>query len=294
MTRSKASQRPAWTPLGGDWWDWQPLAEAAPTTRLFWLALYSSHQAKRCLPGLWHGGLAVMADVARLELAQVEGALSELLELRLVEHDPVAKVARLVELPDRLDRPNGDQIIGWWGRWRKIPQCTVRDSHVETLRWLCGDFTQYGQQCWDETFATVPRPLRVPLAVAPNGHRDPHGGGHRRGHGEGQGVRGSYGGDIVGRGQGVPDGVGHSPGEGEVISSLLPDSGSHRSSREISNSPGSSVIEDPTVAAEVDASWESWERRCGDPVDLAHESVRRYGPRAAVQDGPSASSERFK
>lgn len=286
MTRPKASQREAWTPLGAGWWDWQPLAAASPTSRLLWLALYASAPARRCPPGLWHGGTAVMAETSRLELGAVEQALSELVELRLVEGDPGTRVVRLTALPDRCDRPaNGDQIRSWWTRWRTLPVCTVRDSHVETLRWLVGSFTAHHEAAWAETFATVPPPLRVPARL-PHGHGAPHGGGHRDGHG----VPTAQSGGIVKSGHGVPHGGGHRQGEGEgILRSSLPDSGS-RSSREITTST-------PPITSDTVAGWEAFERRRGSTesaVDLAHEGVRRFGPRASVQEGPSASAERFK
>lgn len=286
MTRPKASQREAWTPLGAAWWDWQPLAQASPCARLLWLALYTSAPARRCPPGLWQGGPAVMAEVANLELDQVELALAHLIDLRLVEYDPGTRVARLTVLPDRCDRPaNGDQIRSWWTRWRTLPQCTVRDSHAATLQALVGTFTRHHQEAWDATFATAPAPLRVP-ARPPVGHGAPHGGGHRDGHG----APSSQVSEMPGSGHRVPHGGGHRQGEGEGSSSLPedPDSGS-RSSREISRAQGGG---DPLTAA----GWEAFERRRGDdPAQpLARGALDRFGPRHGVPEGPSASSSRYK
>lgn len=284
MTRPKSSQREAWTPLGASWWDWAPLAQASANARLLWLALYTSAPARRCPPGLWQGGCAVMAEVSHLDLGVVEVALAELQALRLVECDPTTRVVRLVVLPDQLDRPaNGDQIRSWWTRWRTLPACTVRDSHVETLRALVGRFTEHHTVAWGDTFGTVPTPLRVP-ARAPLGHGGPHGGGHRDGHGAGHGVPTLHGPDIAGSGHGAPHGGGHRQGEGEGSSSSDLRSGSHpRSSREITTS-------DPTVTA----AWESFERHFGgEEVNLVEQGLRRYGPRGALL--PEApSSERFK
>lgn len=280
MTRPKtAGQREAWTPLGIGWWDWAPLAQASPAARLLWLALYTSAPARRCPPGLWHGGPAVMAEASRLPLEQVEASLAELQALHLVEYDPGARVARLLVLPDRLDRPaNGNGIKAWWRCWRGLPACTVRDSHVETLRELVGHFTPNHQKVWDETFGGLPTPLRIPARL-------PSGNGPGNGPGNGTSNRygnGSNGTDIVRDGNGSRNGSGNRQGEGEGNSSIPDPRSRSRSSREITTS-------DPTVTA----AWESFERHFGGEVDMVEQGLRRYGPRGALP--PEApGSERFK
>lgn len=275
-------EREAWTPLGIGWWDWAPLAQASPCARLLWLALYSSAPARRCPPGLWQGGPAVMAEASRLSLEQVEASLAELQALRLVEYDDGTRVARLTVLPDRLDRPpNGNAIKAWWRCWRGVPACTVRDSHVETLRDLVSHFTADHAKKWDETFGTLPTPLRIPArpssANGP-GNGPPNGPGNRRGNGSNPP-------DISRNGNGSRNGSGNRQGEGEGNSSIPDPRSRSRSSREITTS-------DPTVTA----AWESFERHFGgeaEAVDLVEQGLRRYGPRGALP--PEApSSERFK
>lgn len=272
--RGRKVPNDAWTALGIGWWDWVPLAQASPVARLLWLALYSSAPARRCPPGLWAGGPAVMAEASRLPLEDVTRALAELVELRLVEYDDGARVARLLVLPDELDRPdNGNGVKAWWRMFRSVPACTVRDSHVATLRELVGHFTADHQTKWDETFGTLPTPLRIP-ARTPSGTNGP-GNGSRNG---------SNHRDIAG----VRNGPGNGSGNGreeEEGSSSIPDPGSRsRSSREITTS-------DPLVAA----GWEAFERRRGAAaVDLVDEGLRRFGPRSSAPEYPTASSERFK
>jgi hypothetical protein len=277
VTRPTKAQREAWTPLGIGWWDWAPLAQASPCARLLWLALYSSAPARRCPPGLWAGGPAVMAEASRLQLDQVAEALAELRELRLVEYDDGARVGRLLVLPDRLDRPaNGNGIKAWWRMFRGVPACTVRDSHAETLRELVGHFTPNHQKVWDETFGTLPTPLRVPARL-PSSNGSPNGSGNRSGNGSDRC-------DIAENRNGSDNGSRNRQGEGEGSSSI-PDPGSRsRSSREITTS-------DPLVAA----GWEAFERRRGAAaVDLVDEGLRRFGPRSSAPEYPTASSERFK
>ncbi len=86
----------------------------------------------------------------------VVAALGELEQLGAVEYDPDPRVARLLELPDRLARPhNGNGIRGWWRCWRNMPRCSVANRHVVTLRWLVGPMTKDHAKAWAATFGTL-------------------------------------------------------------------------------------------------------------------------------------------
>ena len=125
----------AFTRLGSSLWDWEPWTDLAPLPRVLWLALYTSAEAKRHVPGLWHGGIPSMADAARLPPDDVIDALDKLLQRELVEYDAKLRVLRLCELPDAGEYPsNGKVILGWWTKFRTVPQCPVHDSHVKLLR----------------------------------------------------------------------------------------------------------------------------------------------------------------
>jgi hypothetical protein len=161
----------AFTRLGSSLWDWEPWTDLAAPARILWLALYTSAEAKRHVPGLWHGGIPTMADAARMAPDDVIAALDRLLERDLVEYDPKFRVLRLCELPDPGERPsNGKVILGWWTRFGTVPACPVRDSHVKTLAWICHEgsklsgkeFTPDHVTAWERTFGTivVPQPRR--------------------------------------------------------------------------------------------------------------------------------------
>lgn len=161
----------AFTRLGSSLWDWEPWTDLAAPPRILWLALYTSAEAKRHVPGLWHGGIPSMADAARMAPDDVIAALDTLLERDMVEYDVKYRVLRLCELPDPGERPsNGKVILGWWTRFRTVPACPVRDSHVRLLAWICDEgsklsgkeFTPNHKAAWDETFGTivVPQPRR--------------------------------------------------------------------------------------------------------------------------------------
>ncbi len=161
----------AFTRLGSALWDWEPWTNRTPSTRLLWLALYTSGEAKRHVPGLWQGGLPSMADAARMTPDGVINSLDELLEHELVEYDPKTRVLRLCELPDPGEYPsNGKVIRGWWTKFQTVPDCAVRDAHVRTLQWILHEgakrsgkkVTPDHMEAWGATFSmiTVPAPRR--------------------------------------------------------------------------------------------------------------------------------------
>jgi hypothetical protein len=157
----------AFTRLGSAIWDWEPWTELGATARVMWLALYTSAEAKRHIPGLWQGGIPSMADAARMAADDVRMALDQLLERELVEYDPKFRVLRLCDLPDAGEYPtNGNVIRSWWTKFNTVPGCPVRDAHVRTIAWILDTgskrlrgqdqkVTANHQQAWSETFGTI-------------------------------------------------------------------------------------------------------------------------------------------
>lgn len=161
----------AFTRLGAAIWDWEPWTDLDALSRILWLALYTSAEAKRHVPGLWQGGIPAMADAARLSPDDVVSALDRLLDRNMVEYDPKYRVLRLVELPDAGEYPsNGKVIRGWWTKFSTVPVCPVRDAHVQTIDWILATGSRLAgkavsddhKNAWSETFAKVqiPAPRR--------------------------------------------------------------------------------------------------------------------------------------
>ena len=157
------------TRLGCSIWDWEPWVQLPDdSARMFFLGLYTSAPAKRIVPGLWHGSIISMAEAVRMPADRATKCLDILLDHDLAEYDIKARVLRLTQLPDAGEyASNGKAIRGWWGRFRSVPECSVRNAHVRTLRWIL----EHGARCagneapshdhekaWAETFATVPLP----------------------------------------------------------------------------------------------------------------------------------------
>jgi hypothetical protein len=166
----------AFTRLGSGIWDWERWTELGCdekglSARVLWLGLYTSAEARRHVPGLWHGGIPSMSDASRLSVDSVRAGLDLLLEHELVEYDPKPRVLRLCELPDCGEFPsNGKVIKGWWTKFKTVPQCAVRDAHVKTLHWIMETgAAQKGEPlsanhvtAWNETFMqiTIPAPRK--------------------------------------------------------------------------------------------------------------------------------------
>jgi len=164
-----------YTRLSCLFWEWSRLNQLSPTTRLLWLALYTSPTAKRGVPALWHGSVITMAEAARLPCDETARALDSLIDHDLAEYDPQSLVLRLTELPDAGEWPSAPAILdSWFKRFRMVPACGVRDAHVLTIRWILergaleADKNHSGkpslkhEEIWGRTFATirVPSPRR--------------------------------------------------------------------------------------------------------------------------------------
>lgn len=161
----------AFTRLGSSIWDWEPWTDLTSPARILWLALYTSSEAKRHIPGLWQGGVPAMADAARMQPDDVRDALDTMLVREMVEYDPKFRVLRLCELPDAGEYPsNGRVIKGWWTKFQTVPACPVRDAHVRTIGWILDTGSQRAgasvspdhKEAWERTFGTivVPTPRR--------------------------------------------------------------------------------------------------------------------------------------
>jgi hypothetical protein len=157
----------AFTRLGSSIWDWEPWTELGTCARVLWLALFTSAEAKRHVPGLWQGGIPMMADAAHMSADDVRLALDQLLERETVEFDARSRVLRLCHLPDAGEFPsNGKVILGWWTRFKTVPACPVRDAHVRTLQWILDTgaerrgtpLTPDHANAWRTTFGTIQIP----------------------------------------------------------------------------------------------------------------------------------------
>lgn len=158
----------AFTRLGAEIWTWEPwVSLRCPEAQLLWLALYTTAPARRNAPGLWQGGVPVMAEASNLLPDAVVTGLERLLAAELVEYDARFRVLRLCCLPDPGEFPaNGNAIRSWWTRFNTVPECGVRDAHVATLRWILDEgarrgrkkVTPHHEEAWTQTFAQIQIP----------------------------------------------------------------------------------------------------------------------------------------
>ena len=145
-----------YTNVGPSLFDWPPYHALSFPSRCLWLGLYASAEAKRVLPGLFHGGRSVMAEAAAMSVIDVDSSLRELCDRRLVTHDPMSRLTAFLALPDRGERPcNGRSLKMFWARWRDLPEAYPKYHWVSLLSWLCEPMTTDHLNVWQTTFATV-------------------------------------------------------------------------------------------------------------------------------------------
>lgn len=160
-----------YTKVGVALFSWEPYLavrrESGDAAHL-WLALYASAPAKLLCPGLWMGGVGTMADASRLTFQECVHALDLLCEREMVEFDPKTQLLRLTALPDKCESaPNQACLRGWWSRRQGLPDCGVRDRHVDLMAWLTLPIRPSKrstglemQRAWDDTWGTCWHALR--------------------------------------------------------------------------------------------------------------------------------------
>lgn len=160
------AELPKFTPLGHGIWFWKPwrTLESLESQKL-WLALYTSAEAKRSVPGLWPGSLGTMSDITEMSSNTCWNALDHLCARNMAVFDQENRLVRLPQLPDALDRAHNDKAIwGWWSRYRALPEVPLRDAHVPTLWWMIqsGKCTDKMVEAWKQTFGTITVPKAIP------------------------------------------------------------------------------------------------------------------------------------
>lgn len=174
-----------YTSIGTGLWRWDPFRRlerhqddtVGRVSKLLWLALYTTPEAKAALPGMFVGSVTTMAESASIPVDVTRTCLDRLLEDDLVEYDVERRVLRMTVLPDSGESPsNGRAIRGWWRRFQNIPECQIRDNHVSVLRWIIDDWCRVAGKpmsndhaaAWNDTFGRLPTPAprrRVPKHI---------------------------------------------------------------------------------------------------------------------------------
>lgn len=154
----------AFTRLGSSLWEWEPFTQLEAGPQILWMGLYTTAEAKRVMPGLWHGSITTMADACRKPVDETRIYLDALLDAELVEFDIKLRVLRMTQLPDAGESPpNGNVLRSWWRRFTTVPACAVRDAHVPLVRWMMDTWSRENgkpishghEEAWKETFGRV-------------------------------------------------------------------------------------------------------------------------------------------
>jgi hypothetical protein len=157
------------TRIGATLWNWEPWLALDDGPRNLWLALYTTAEAKRIIPGLWHGSINQMAEAAHRPFNETWSNLDKLLDAEMVEFDQKNRVLRMTMLPDAGEYPASPTILSsWWSKFLLVPACLVRDAHVGVIRWILdtgaklvkknrsGRPTAAHEEVWADTFGQIP------------------------------------------------------------------------------------------------------------------------------------------
>lgn len=128
--------------------------------RNLYIALYYSSEAIRVsLPGMFIGGLALMAEAARMGIGDAQSAFTELLERKVVEHDKATRITIFLDLsPFERDRPkNPNQLKSMWVAWCDLPDCSAKKKWVAIFSAVVMSKTLPANyyETWSFTFGTV-------------------------------------------------------------------------------------------------------------------------------------------
>src|SRR3990172_7668059 len=162
-----------YTRVGASIWNWERFIALDDGPRNLWLALYTTAEAKRVVPGLWHGSIHSMAEAAHRSLDVTYKNIDALLDVDMVEFDQKNRVLRMTELPDAGEYPSSPTILSsWWSKFLLVPPCAMRDAHVTMIRWILdhgaaqmglkkgriGRPTPAHEEIWSVTFGTIAIP----------------------------------------------------------------------------------------------------------------------------------------
>lgn len=133
-------------------WDDEKIAHVSATTKLVWIYLLTGPHTT-ALPGLWHVGLAQIAEGLRLTFQEVEPALCELERLGRIVRHKACRMIRVPNAPKHNPAENGNAMKTWFRVWKDLPECAMKYEHLDSL--MLGVRTPKVRENWNETFATI-------------------------------------------------------------------------------------------------------------------------------------------
>lgn len=138
-------------------WDDEEFVGLSDLARTLVFLLITGPQAT-VLPGLQRGSVATLADALRRPVGDVHGAMGELMEAGILEHDEKRRVLRAPNAPKHNAAESPNHLKAWWKRWQEIPDCALKFEHVAALRAYAGLDQESHRKVWESTFGTVPEP----------------------------------------------------------------------------------------------------------------------------------------
>lgn len=138
--------------IGPALWDEAWFVPLSRDSKLFWCWAKSTDLAP--VPGLLRGAVDSFASALRYTHEEMMIALRELIDRGRVEVDDPHRLLRLVDVPRRPGNPN--VLLGWFRRWRALPECDLKYAHIDSLRQSLDG--KWGDR-WMSTFGSVEIPV---------------------------------------------------------------------------------------------------------------------------------------
>jgi len=157
-------------------WDDADFIAANDFNRNLWQLLLTGPQ-RTALPGLQRTGMATLAETLRRPLETVLDGFKWWVERGKVSFDESVRVIWIPNAPKYNDAESPNQIRAWWNRWKEIPDCSSKFSHVEWLKKYARLQKDTHREAWQQTFLTIPeglmKPSAIPTPSSPGGPAEP-------------------------------------------------------------------------------------------------------------------------
>lgn len=147
--------------IGPTLWDDPQFVDLPMFEQKLWLYLLTGPEAVSSCPGLLLLGIGGLSEAMRTSTSVVELGLRRLSALGWLEEDRRHRLIRIPKAPTYRVPDSGElstrAIYAWYRRWIRVPNCTLKYNHVESIRSVMTD-KGLSTSAWEKTFGAVIKP----------------------------------------------------------------------------------------------------------------------------------------
>ena len=146
--------------INASMWSDDKFVMLTESAQRLWCFLLTGPHTNGWVPGLFVAGIGSVAEGARVRGQRMDESAAavtfkELLDFRMVEHDPQRMLIRIPHAPRWSPPGNPNVLKGWWRRWRDLPECVLKYRHVGSLREGFQKANRSKPDAWDSVWATT-------------------------------------------------------------------------------------------------------------------------------------------